>query len=79
MAGLKGVAHIADDLVVHGGRNLTRIWSRFWRGLKKNLTQNADKCTFRMTKIVLMGLLLTKHGIGPMEEKVKAIIEGSKP
>ena len=25
MAGLKGVAHIADDLVVHGGRNLTRI------------------------------------------------------
>ena len=47
--------------------------------MKKNLTQNADKCTFRMTKIVLMGLLLTKHGIGPMEEKVKAIIEGSKP
>lgn len=46
---------------------------------KKNLTQNADKCTFRMTEIVLMGLLLTKRGIGPMEEKVKAIIEGSKP
>ena len=25
MAGLKGVAHITDDVVVHGGRNLTRI------------------------------------------------------
>lgn len=46
---------------------------------KKNLTWNADKRTFRMAKIVLMGLLLTKHEIGPMEEKVKAITEASKP
>lgn len=73
------MAHIADDLVVHGGRierNLIKVLERLE---KKNLTQNADKCTFRMTKIVLMGLLLTKHGIGPMEEKVKGVIEGSKP
>ena len=32
-----------------------------------------------MTKIVFMGLLLTKHGIGPTEEKVKAIVEASQP
>lgn len=46
---------------------------------KKNLILNADKCTFRMTKIVLMWVLLTKHGIGPTEDKVKAIVESCKP
>lgn len=45
---------------------------------QKNLTLNADKCTFHMSKIVFIGLFLTKHGIGPTKEKVKAIIELSQ-
>ena len=40
-----------------------------------NLTLNAGKCTFRLTKILFMGLPLTKHGIGPTKEKVKAIVQ----
>ena len=72
MAGLMGVANIADDLVVHGqdsekrDRNLIKVLER----LKKRwLTVNAEKCTFRMTKVVFIGLLLTRHGIGPTKEK----------
>lgn len=45
--------------------------------LREQLTVNADKCTFRMTRVVFMGLLLTKYGIGPTEEKVRAVVEAS--
>lgn len=82
MAGLKGVANIADDHIVHGrngeehDKNLIKVLERLE---ERNLTLNADKCTFRMTKIVFMGLLLTKHGIGPTEVKVNAIVEASQP
>ena len=82
MAGLKGVANIADDLVVHGqdseehDRNLIKVLERL---KERGLTVNAEKCTFRMTKVVFMGLLLTRHGIGPTKEKVRAVIEASQP
>ena len=46
---------------------------------EKNLTLNAEKCTLRMTKVVSMGLFLTRHGIGPTQEKVRAVIEASQP
>ena len=46
---------------------------------EKNLTLNAEKCKFHMTKLVFMGLMLTTKGIGPTEEKVKAIVEAREP
>ena len=81
MAGLKGVANIADDLVVHGkdseehDRNLIKVLERL---KERGLTVSAEKCTFRMTKVVFMGLLLTRHGIGPTKEKVRAVVEASQ-
>ena len=82
MACLKGVANIADDLVVHGqdseehDRNLIKVLERL---KERGLTVNAEKCTFRRTKVVFMGLLLTRHGIGPTKEKVRAVVEASQP
>ena len=32
-----------------------------------------------MTKVVFMGILPSKHGVGPTEEKVRAITEASQP
>ena len=61
MAGLNGVANIADDLVVHARNGKNLIIKVLERLEEKNLTLNADKCTFRMTKIVFMGL--SKHRI----------------
>ena len=81
MAGLKGVANIADELVVHGqdseerDRNLIKVLERL---KERGLTVNAEKCTFRMTKVVFMGPLLTRHGIGPTKEKVRAVVEASQ-
>ena len=64
MAGLPGVAYIADDLIVHGqdteehDKNLNSVLERL---SEKQLTVNAEKCTFQMNKVVFMGLLLSKH------------------
>jgi len=83
MAGLKGVANIADDdhddhardLGEHD-RNLIEALERLQ---EKNLILNAEKCTFRMKKVVFMGLILTRHGIELTEEKVRAVVEASEP
>ncbi len=46
---------------------------------ERNLTLNPDKCTFRMDKVVFMGILLSKYGIGPTDERVKAVLETKAP
>ena len=82
MAGLQGVANIADDRIVHGrdteehDKNLHGVLQRL---SEKQLTLNAEKCTFRISKVVFMGLLLSKHGVGPTKEKVRAVAEASQP
>ena len=45
----------------------------------RKLTLNGDKCTFGMGKVVSMSILLSKHGIGPTEEKVRAVKEATLP
>ena len=81
MTGLKGVANIADDLIVHGrdteehDKTLNSVLERL---SEKQLTVNAEKCSFRMNKVVIMALLLSMHGIGPTEEKVRALVEASQ-
>ena len=80
MAGVQGVANIADDLIVHGqdieehDKNLNCVLKRL---SEKQL--NAGKCTFRMTRVVFMCILLNKQGIGPTEEKLRAVVKASQP
>ena len=79
---INGVQNIADDLIVHGknnaehDRNLHRVLQRLE---EKNLTLNPQKCQFRMDKVVFVGLLVSKYSIGPTEEKVRAVLESSRP
>ena len=78
----EGVANISDEIIVHGkttkehDERLKRVLEKL---KEKNLTLNAEKCKFHMTKLVFMGLMLTNQGIGPTEEKVKAIVEAREP
>ena len=81
IAGCPGATNIADDVVVHGkttedDRNLVTLLNRLQ---ERNLTLNKDKCKIRMSQIVFMILILNKHGVGPTEEKVKAIRETKAP
>ena len=76
IADIEGVVNIADDLIVHGKtvaeheQSLPKLLARLE---EKNLTLNGEKCTFGMGKVVFMGFLLSKHGIGPTEEKVEQL------
>ena len=77
-----GATNIADDIVVHGkmteehDRNLITLLHCLQ---ERNLTLNKDKCKIGMSQIVFMGLLFTKHGVGPTEEKVRAVHETEPP
>ena len=75
------IADIADDLVVHGKTVVERdqsLHKLLARLEEKNLTLNGEKCTFGMGKVVFMGILLSKRGIGPTEEKVRAVKEATR-
>ena len=80
IADVEGVVNIADDLIVHGkaisehDQNLHKLLAKLE---EKNLTLSEEKCTFRMSKVVFMGIILSQHGIGPTEEKVRAVLEAS--
>ena len=80
IADIEGVVNIADDLIVHGqtvaehDQSLHKLLAR----LEKNLSLNGEKCTFGMYKVVFMGILFSKHGIGPTEEKVRAVKEATR-
>ena len=79
---IEGVLNIADVLVVHGksieehDQNLHKVLQRLE---EKNLTLNPVKCEFRMDKVVFMGFLLSKYGIGPTEERVRTVLEAAQP
>ena len=82
LQGCQGIANISDDIIVHGKNNeehdkrLQRVLERL---KEKNLTLNAEKCRFHITQMVFMGLVLTNKGIGPAEDKVKAIVDAREP
>ena len=46
---------------------------------EKGLTLNKEKCVFHMSQITFMGLVLSQRGIGPTEEKVKAVRNAREP
>lgn len=72
IADIGGVVNIADDLIVHGktlaehDQNLHKLLAKLE---EKNLTLNSEKCTFRMSEVIFMGILLSEHGIGPTAER----------
>ena len=76
IADIEGVVNITDNFIVHGktvvehDQSLHKLLARLE---EKNLTVNGEKCTFGMGKVVFMDILLSKHGIGPTEEKVRAV------
>jgi len=82
LSGLEGAANISDDIIVHGrgteahDRNMEAVMNRL---VQSGLTLNPEKCQFNMSKITFMGMLVSEKGIGPTEERVKAVVEAREP
>ena len=82
LQGCEGVQNIADDIIVHGptielhDQRLTKVLERLQ---EKGLTLNPEKCEFCIPKITFMGHLVSDKGIGPTEEKVKAVVDAREP
>ena len=77
-----GTANISDDIIIYGSdlaehdKRLEKVLTRFE---ERGLTLNKEKCVFDMPKLTFMGLFLSNHGIGPTEEKVRAVVEAREP
>lgn len=82
LAVIEGVENISDDIIVHAADQKTHD-QHLYAVLKHlhecGLTLNPEKCELNMDCLVFMGILLTKKGIGPTEERIKAIVEAREP
>lgn len=82
LAGIDGIDNISDDIIVHGPDQTThdqRLHKTMERLQEHGLTLNADKCLSNVDSLVFMGILLSEKGIGPTEERVKALQETRGP
>ena len=82
LAGLPGILNIGDDLAVYGDtlqqhdERLDQLLTALEKG---GVTAGRDKCRFAVAHIGFMGLLATRKGLQPPEDKVKAVQHISPP
>ena len=78
----EGVAAIQDDIIVYG-RNVeehdARLQKVFVSIAKSELKLNEKKCEIRKPKICYFGNIISKEGVSPDPEKVRAIQELPAP
>lgn len=82
LAGIEGVENISDDVIIHAAEQEThdqRLHAVMARIRETGLTLNPKKCQFNMDRLIFMGILLSEKGIGPTEERVRAVTEAREP
>ncbi|XP_053385838.1 uncharacterized protein LOC123539936 [Mercenaria mercenaria] len=77
-----GTRNIMDDIIVHAPtkdehqkclENVLRVLH------EKGFTLNPSKCQFEMSKVTFMGNVLSEHGVGPTESKVRDVLNARAP
>ena len=80
--GCKGVANIADDLIVHGkdaGEHDKNLHAVLKDLRERGLTLNGANCQFRLHKLIFLGHNLSREGVSPSEEKIAAVVNVQPP
>ena len=78
----KGALNIADDVIVHGkdnaehDDNLEKVLQRL---REKGLTACLEKCLFRQPSVKFYGLQLSRDGVQPTKDKIKAVLDAPAP
>ena len=82
LAGIEGATNISDNIVVHTADKEThdkRLRQVLERMKAVNLTLNWEKCKIGLTELAFFGYLVSEKGIGPTEERVRAVVEARQP
>ena len=82
VTGLPGVLNIGDDLAVYGDtleQHNERLSGLLAALEQSGVTVGQEKCKFAVPHIEFMGLVATKNGIQPPEDKVRAIQQIKPP
>ena len=80
--GLTNVVCIADDVVIHGKdteQHDKYLQEFLQRCQDKSIKLNRDKFELRMNEITFMGHRITRDGLRPDPDKIKAIVEMETP
>ena len=78
----EGTRVIADDIVVYGKSNREhreRLEKVLQTLSDRNLTLNESKCQFGLDRVVFMGHVLSKDGMGPTRDKIVAVEQAKRP
>ena len=82
LAGIEGATNMSDNIVVHAADKETHV-KRLRQMLERmkavNLTLNWEKCKIGLTELEFFGYLVSEQGIGPTEERVRAVVEARQP
>ena len=79
---IPGCKNIADDIIVYAKTQLEHdqtLRALLTRLREKNLTLNRDKCEFNKTQLKFMGHVLSKDGVQPDLNKIKAVRDFETP
>lgn len=82
LAGIEGIIFLLDDILVTGKNkeeHKQRLVTVLQRLEDTHLTVQRSKCEFFKDEISYLGHVIDRHGVRKSQDKVKAILEASKP
>lgn len=82
LEGIPGVVNMMDDVLIYGcdkAQHDERLRLTLDRLMSAGVTLNKEKCCFGVTEIKFLGCVLSRDGIRPDPEKVRAIKELPTP
>lgn len=82
LKGIKGVFAYIDDIIL-GGNSIEELMEKLDQVLERlsqfNIKVNFEKCSWFVTEVLFLGHKISKQGIMPNPEKIKAIVEAPSP
>lgn len=82
LVGLDGVICLMDDILVYG-KTASDHWDKLYKVMdrieKSGMTLKKEKCEFGCTEIKFLGHLVSRDGIQPDPDKIKAIMKINPP
>jgi len=73
---------MSDDIIIYAQseEEHNEILEKVFKRMREsNITANADKCKFKLNSVTYFGHIFSDKGMGPMPDKVAAIVHADAP